>query len=38
MLNTYRYVLSVKEMQMKKQGMILDLVNCFLVLTYSTKY
>jgi hypothetical protein len=30
MLNTYCYVLSVKEMKMEKQGMILALVNCFL--------
>jgi hypothetical protein len=29
MLSTYCFVLSVKEMQMKKQGMILVLVNCF---------
>jgi hypothetical protein len=35
--STHCFVLSVKEMQMEKQGMILALVNCFLVLTYSTK-
>jgi hypothetical protein len=29
MLNTYCFVLSVKEMQMEMQGMILDLVNYF---------
>jgi hypothetical protein len=29
MLNTYCFVLSVKEMQMENQGMILALVNCF---------
>jgi hypothetical protein len=27
--STYCFVLSVKEMQMEKQGMILALVNCF---------
>jgi hypothetical protein len=37
MLNTYCFVLSVKEMQMELQGMIIALVNCFKVLTYSTK-
>jgi hypothetical protein len=29
MLNTYYFVLSVKEMQMENQGMILAFVNCF---------
>jgi hypothetical protein len=29
MLNTYCFVLSVKEMQREKQGMIVALVNCF---------
>jgi hypothetical protein len=29
MLNTYCFMLSVKEMQMEMQGMILALVNCF---------
>jgi hypothetical protein len=29
MLNTYCFVISIKEMQMEKQGMTLALVNCF---------
>jgi hypothetical protein len=36
MLNMYCFVLRVKDMQMEMQGMILALVNCF-ILTYSTK-
>jgi hypothetical protein len=35
MLNTYCFVLSVKEMQMENQGMILALSKLFLVLTLS---
>jgi hypothetical protein len=37
MLNTYCFVISIKEMQMEKQGMTLSLSKLFLVLTYSSK-
>jgi hypothetical protein len=36
MINTYCFVISIKEMQMEKQGMTLSLSKLFLVLTYSS--
>jgi hypothetical protein len=37
MLNTYYFVISIKEMLMEKLGMTLSLSKLFLVLTYSYK-
>jgi hypothetical protein len=37
MLNTYYFVISIKEMQMEKQGMTLSLSKLFLILIYSSK-